>query len=364
VKYLQQALEISDRGDSSIYLLNPNIVTADGEWEAWFFGDWLPGADRYHSFIDLMQAEYETFLELRDIPSSTISLIPPLFHQSPHDEIYHEGDRPVESIHELGDIASETHELETHELEIETHEAGLERSPDEHYAIPSRASGSSEWATLNRFLVTVQTRRKGNKIQQRTGANHWQTHTSQTFTDKPFDDLHGWIDHQLKQSVTASPVESDITREHRTPRVSSGHPPASDRSTARVYISNVHVYQRSPIDGLPALPGIHPSFHPTRLKSAHPATIELSLTVSEPPNPQSFSPITYLIQFFAQDLVRDTAILLGDTEVTLMQNQFIYSAISPPLELQQGLYRLQILATSDCVNAKPAYAEIPLLHAI
>lgn len=64
--YLSTALEISDRGESAIYLLNPQIIAEDGEWEAWFFGNWLPGADRYKSFREMMQAEYEHFLELRE----------------------------------------------------------------------------------------------------------------------------------------------------------------------------------------------------------------------------------------------------------------------------------------------------------
>ncbi|MEM1255446.1 MAG: SMI1/KNR4 family protein [Cyanobacteria bacterium P01_H01_bin.21] len=63
-EYLRTALEISDKGESSIYLLNPQVVTESGEWEAWFFGDWLPGADRYRSFQEMMQAEYKNFLEL------------------------------------------------------------------------------------------------------------------------------------------------------------------------------------------------------------------------------------------------------------------------------------------------------------
>ncbi|MDJ0693014.1 MAG: SMI1/KNR4 family protein [Mastigocoleus sp. MO_167.B18] len=67
VDYLQTALEISDKGDSAIYLLNPQVITEDGEWEAWFFGDWLPGADRYRSFCEMMQAEYENFLDLKEI---------------------------------------------------------------------------------------------------------------------------------------------------------------------------------------------------------------------------------------------------------------------------------------------------------
>ena len=63
-EYLQTALEISDTGDAAIYLLNPQIVTPAGEWEAWFFASWLPGARRYPSFWDLMQDEYRSFRDL------------------------------------------------------------------------------------------------------------------------------------------------------------------------------------------------------------------------------------------------------------------------------------------------------------
>jgi hypothetical protein len=65
-EYLRTALEISDWGDSAICLLNPQVVTPEGEWEAWFFANWLPGANRYRSFWELMQAEYTGFLELRE----------------------------------------------------------------------------------------------------------------------------------------------------------------------------------------------------------------------------------------------------------------------------------------------------------
>ena len=63
VEYLESALEVSEEGDSAVYLLNPEVVTADGEWEAWFFANWLPGASRYRSFTELMEAEYRTFHE-------------------------------------------------------------------------------------------------------------------------------------------------------------------------------------------------------------------------------------------------------------------------------------------------------------
>lgn len=63
--YLQTALAISPLYDG-IYLLNPQTLTADGEWEAWFFAAWNLGAARYPSFWELMQAEYQAFLALQN----------------------------------------------------------------------------------------------------------------------------------------------------------------------------------------------------------------------------------------------------------------------------------------------------------
>ncbi len=59
--YLETALEISEAGDAAVYLLNPEVQDAQGEWEAWFFADWLPGANRYRSFWDLMLSERVRF---------------------------------------------------------------------------------------------------------------------------------------------------------------------------------------------------------------------------------------------------------------------------------------------------------------
>lgn len=63
LSYFFSTLQISDIGDDAVYLLNPRVLTEDGEWEAWLFAAWLPGAVRYHSFWDLMQAEYRTLLD-------------------------------------------------------------------------------------------------------------------------------------------------------------------------------------------------------------------------------------------------------------------------------------------------------------
>jgi len=45
-EYLPNLLTISAEYDGAILLLNPKVVTGEGEWEAWFFANWLAGARR------------------------------------------------------------------------------------------------------------------------------------------------------------------------------------------------------------------------------------------------------------------------------------------------------------------------------
>jgi hypothetical protein len=66
IEYLQSTLEISPYSDGN-YLLNPRTVTADGEWEAWFFAPWNLEPARYRSFWDLMREEYKNFLQLKEM---------------------------------------------------------------------------------------------------------------------------------------------------------------------------------------------------------------------------------------------------------------------------------------------------------
>ncbi|MBC9712815.1 SMI1/KNR4 family protein [Streptomyces sp. TRM66268-LWL] len=61
-EYLARTLKISHTPDATdVYLLNPCVVTPEGEWEAWYLAHWLPGAVRYRSFWELMDSEYRSF---------------------------------------------------------------------------------------------------------------------------------------------------------------------------------------------------------------------------------------------------------------------------------------------------------------
>lgn len=71
-EYLQTALEIGGNPEQGLLLLNPQVTFEDGEWEAWFFAYWLPGAVRYRSFRELMQDRHSNLLDslpkLRELP--------------------------------------------------------------------------------------------------------------------------------------------------------------------------------------------------------------------------------------------------------------------------------------------------------
>ncbi|MGZ3406790.1 MAG: SMI1/KNR4 family protein [Polyangia bacterium] len=56
-EYVDSALQIGDSEDNGIYLLNPKIVTPDGEWEAWHLAPFYPGAARFRSFEEMIVQE-------------------------------------------------------------------------------------------------------------------------------------------------------------------------------------------------------------------------------------------------------------------------------------------------------------------
>jgi hypothetical protein len=63
--YMGECLAISGWGDSAILLLNSEIKFGN-EWEAWAFANWYPGAVRYKSFWDLVNNQFNRYLEIRE----------------------------------------------------------------------------------------------------------------------------------------------------------------------------------------------------------------------------------------------------------------------------------------------------------
>lgn len=69
---LRSLLQISEVGDSAVLLLNPSVIAADGEWEAWFFASWSPDEERYASFAELMLAQHATFERLTERRATSV----------------------------------------------------------------------------------------------------------------------------------------------------------------------------------------------------------------------------------------------------------------------------------------------------
>ena len=72
-EYLPTTLAIGGEEGKGLILLNPQIIFDDGEWEAWEFATWYPGAVRYPSFLEIMMDGYDRTLDsdlpkIRDIP--------------------------------------------------------------------------------------------------------------------------------------------------------------------------------------------------------------------------------------------------------------------------------------------------------
>ena len=73
-RYYPESLLIGkkwDGGGGEFILLNPHIVSSDGEWEAIFFANWIPGNQRYRSFWDLVMESVKTFEWIEESRSSS-----------------------------------------------------------------------------------------------------------------------------------------------------------------------------------------------------------------------------------------------------------------------------------------------------
>ena len=320
VEYLQTALEISQQGESAIYLLNPQVVTADGEWEAWFLGDWLPGADRYASFQAMMEAEYENFLELRELPkqravSSRIQLEP----QQP--------DQAIDTVESAKQPLTE------------------------------------DWQNLASFALEIQSRQNAAHLEQQTVVRHLETGATATYTatyaEIDLASAQQWILEQLKpvQLLSIQAPEPEA--------------PEPQLETARLEITQLRLIQASRPNGL-----IADSAHPLLskpLRANEPFTLELVLQLQDPAMATlTDQPICYRTQCFADDLSTKSSVCLGDIVASLpiqatddpTVHAAVNAALLPGIRLQPGVYRLKVWVTPQDESALPSHFKIPMLQVV
>ena len=61
--HLKAVLDFSDEGDAAIMLLDLLAISKNGDWEALFCANWIPGIKRYPSFWPMMLHGYINFLD-------------------------------------------------------------------------------------------------------------------------------------------------------------------------------------------------------------------------------------------------------------------------------------------------------------
>lgn len=303
VEYLQTMLEISDRGDASIYLLNPQVIDSTGEWEAWFFGNWLPGADRYRSFQEMMQAEYENFLELRETNNHAVVHFVP--DNSSVNELKHyeqevwrveltdnSRNHPVKQATET-QPDDDQRSLESHKLESEMPDLKEGSDPVD----PAAASGTSGSAPV---------------VQPTLPSN---------------------------EPTPASPIAIRITQIHA---IQPPHPEAAIPTACKGVVQNAIVHSNQPF----AL------------------AIVLKLIGLSPQELQD-KQICCIAQFYARNLQTGAVIHLGDTQPKIpIVGQRCFRAQLAETLLQPGIYCLQVLATLQGAIATPGYLEIPQFQVV
>lgn len=60
---LGATLQISEADGTEYYLLNPRRIYKSGEWQAWHFAHWIPGAWPFRSFESMMRNQYKVHLD-------------------------------------------------------------------------------------------------------------------------------------------------------------------------------------------------------------------------------------------------------------------------------------------------------------
>jgi hypothetical protein len=330
VEYLQTALEISQRGEAAIYLLNPQIVTETGEWEAWFLGDWLPGADRYRSFQDMMQAEYESFLELRDtptVPTSGVASETPILAPTPSSE-----PTAITSL-ETKLIAEAPSEQLLEETDTKNHQEDK---------VDDILEQLDEWEKVASFTIEVQSRRT-KSTEQRTIVHHLEAGTIAIYPNIITETVQQWISNQLNTMITQSREKS-----------------------AGLEITELRVIRSPQIAVEMVANQAHPLF-PSPIEIGEPFTLQVAIkVVGSTATKLADQQLVYRAQCFAHNLSTQTKSCLGDVVTSApISTSSAYTARFPEMTLEQpGIYRLTVWVTLQNISASPGYFKVPILQVV
>jgi hypothetical protein len=317
VEYLQTALEISKCEEAAIYLLNPQVITEDGEWEAWFLGDWLPGADRYPSFQAMMQAEYESFLDLREPPNHVVA--------------------PASGNEAEATNAPSTADMSFQAMVTAPQETSFSERVNCHHA---ESANQQEWQNLASFTIEFQSRNMNKQIEERTVIRHTETNTVETY----------------------SGIHTEIIQQYMSAQLNTVTHPRSPEEAIALKITQLRIIRAPGMETMMAVDDTYSVF-PDALEQGEPFTLEAMINVVGVAPANLEQPLICRAQCFAYHLATSLRVELGNAVTNLsIGDRTAHIVQFPNLTLQQsGIYRLKVWITPQNISTSPSYFKVPML---
>ena len=378
-EYLRTAIEISDVGVDSIYLLNPQIVTPDGEWEAWFFADYLPGADRYRSFGEMMAAEYRNFLDLLESEAEASEFATT---NEPTGDIQAPSEQVVADAPNLS-------------LGVE-----LANGSDPKAEPPLELTVDTEpitWQSLKQLTVEFQIRQVDNQAEYRTVVSSSGLAQPQAWPGLTEHKLRLWLRQNLAEvgkahlsqptptpvPIASSDTESELPSPSSNPdKACSENPMLSPENEVKVAQDqeppleiNLEIAQlalRQPSNPAaqivvrPAMLQQSKQVGIGSLSSQHPFSIEAEFHLAgQQIDTIASQDIRYKTRFFAQKRTTRQWVELGETPPNALESgRLTYAATLSNQTLEQGMYRMQVFTSLSGAAMALSSFELPLLNVV
>ncbi len=234
----------------------------------------------------------------------------------------------------------------------------LEPAGEKHTNEPKSLAREDGWKPFASFVVEFQTRKVDNQAREhRTAAHYMEQDTDTYWPGVESKKLCSWMVDQIGDQVD---LEMEGHDENQEP--SAKALPAA-KSSIKTQINQVRVFQppksKIPTHSIEAGKPFRGS-----VKSDKPFTLEVDFELIGPVADVAGEQIEFNALSYAYNQAKGASIHLGNTGPNILEEGKInFTFTSPKATLQQGMYRLLVIVTTQqTALAAPDYIEIPFFQ--
>jgi len=229
-----------------------------------------------------------------------------------------------------------------------SHEPDVLPEPELTAAPALTAASTPDWNSVAAFKVEYQTRQTANKLEQRTVIYHFETGTTESWTDFESQSVQPWMLDQIKTTVSqpeiASSVIPEITQLKLIQPCQSGQAMSASK-TQPLFFGEVQADE---------------SF-----------ALEVSIKFTELTDTHTHEQIAWKVKCVVYDVSTASTTTLGEVIVNVpLANNSSYNALLPELMLPHaGIYRLKVFVSLQNQLAANAEAtsgcfKVPILQGV